>query len=151
MIGTAWNDDTEIARGTDPNNEDECPGDYGPDNRCGGGRRQGQGFAPVPGCGPWGICFTSGPGETLFNVDQLLDLSATLSDFLRLGDQSPLLSPWGTAGSGAPPSAARLLSVFAVVGDSILVVVPPGQEVQAVLHRPLLNIPGVDTLLGRVE
>jgi hypothetical protein len=133
-------DGAEVRAGTDPNDNRSCPG------RC----RQND-FAPVPGCGPWGICFTSDGDETLFNVDQLLDLSATLGDFLRIGDQSPLLSPWGTPGSGSPPGAGGLVSIFAVAGDNVLVVVPAGQEVQAELHRPLLNIPGVSGLIDPVE
>ena len=127
-------DGLEVATGTDPNNPDS-DGDGIPDGD------DDTPFAPVPGCGGWGTCFSLDGGDTLLYLTDIA-LAPSLEGVLRLPEDSAAILPRGTvAGLGSELDGTSLRAILGVAGDELLVVVPAGQSVSLVLGRPLLAPP----------
>jgi hypothetical protein len=127
-------DGLEVATGTDPNNPDsDGDGILDGDDETP--------FAPVPGCGGWGTCFSLDGGDTLLYLTEIA-LAPSLEGLLRLPEDSTAILPRGTAAElGAELDGTDLRAILGVAGDALFVVIPAGQSVSMALGRPLLAPP----------
>jgi hypothetical protein len=117
-----YSDGEEIEAESDPNDPNDTP----------------DSFAPVPGCGGWGTCFSADGSEAIYSLTDV-SLTATLEGLLGIPDQSSWILPRGTSqGLGDSVIATDLRSVVAISGNALLVVVPSEQRVGFTLDRPLL-------------
>jgi hypothetical protein len=124
-------DGEENAVGTDPLDADS-DGDGIPDGD------DTTPFAPIPGCGGWGTCFSVDGGETSVYVEEI-SLAPALEGLLSLPDGSSAILPRGSAaGLGSELDGGDLRSILGVAGDTLFVVIPAGQRVGVTLDRPLL-------------
>lgn len=127
-------DGEEAERGTDPLDDDSDDDGFGD-------AADADPFAPIPGCGGWGTCFSTDGGETLVYVEEI-SLSPALEGLLSLPESSSAILPRGTAaGVGSEIDGGDLRSILGVAGDSLFVVIPAGQRVGVTLDRPLLAPP----------
>jgi hypothetical protein len=115
-------DGEEIEAGTDPNDPDDS-------------------FAPLPGCGGWGACFSIDGGSTSVYVEEI-SLAPALEGLLTLPEGSrSILRRGSTAGVGSELGGDDLRSILGVAGDTLFVLVPAAQRVGVTLDRPLLAPP----------
>jgi len=123
--GDLATDREEYDAGTNPNDPLEFPD---------------VGFAPVPGCGNWGTCFSFEGLSELFYVTDVV-MPETLGAVLRIPEHSPALLPRGEPPQGGTQEAGDLRSIVGTLGDAVFTVVPGGQRVKLDVRRPLLSEP----------
>jgi hypothetical protein len=132
-----FTDGDEVAVGTDPLDDDSD------DDGTADGDDE-EPFAPIPGCGGWGTCFSTDGGATLAYLDDIA-LTPALEGVLSLPEGSSAILPRGTAaGLGTELEGGDLRSIFGIAGGALFVVVPAGQRVGVTLDRPLLADPRPD-------
>ena len=120
-----WSDLEEDTFGSDPNDKNDTPSN----------------FAPVPGCGGWGVCFSFDSVGGLFYITDIVNFPTALGDFLRIPELSasigrrPSIDPPSGRES---PSGSGVRSIFGVSGHAIFSVVWGGGLPELLLERPLL-------------
>lgn len=143
-VNTLETDPNDACSGGDPNQDadqdgytDACEQQEGSNPRDGGSKPDD--FAPVPGCGGWGTCFSFDGGDTLFYLTGVA-LTPVLEGLLSIPEASNWILPRGTtAGSSEELDGTDLRAVVGISGLELFVVIPAGQRVDVLLGRPLLN------------